>query len=397
MHADTRKYNAALPPAERKTCDLLAKEIDRALPEAENKVWHAHPVWFLDGNPIVGYSKLKDGIRLLFWSGQSFAEKGLRKEGSFKAAEARYAAASDVDTAKLARWLAEARTVQWDYKNIVRRKGRLERLKVGAPMPARTPKRKAPVASPSPKPVEGTDWRERTLAGVRELILEAVPGAVEEVKWRKPSKPEGVPVWSSNGILCTGETYKGAVKLTFVQGAALPDPVGLFNASVDAGTRRAIDLREGDTLDARAFKALVRAAAALNAPVARGPASRATTGGGTMPGHRIFTTSVASVYPHYVAKAERKGRTKAEVDRIICWLTGYSEKELQRQLQKKTDFETFFAEAPALHPNSAKITGVVCGVRVEEVEDPLMKKIRWLDKLIDELAKGRAMEKILRS
>ena len=116
-----------------------------------------------------------------------------------------------------------------------------------------------------------------------------------------------------------------------------------------------------------------------------------------MPGHRIFATSVASVYPHYVQKAERKGRTKAEVDRIICWLTGYRPKQLQQQLEKGTDFETFFAEAPALHPNSALIEGVVCGVRVEEVEDPLMQKIRRLDKLIDELAKGRAMEKILRT
>lgn len=116
-----------------------------------------------------------------------------------------------------------------------------------------------------------------------------------------------------------------------------------------------------------------------------------------MPGHRIFATSVASVYPHYVQKAERKGRTKAEVDRIICWLTGYRPKQLQQQLEKGTDFETFFAEAPALHPNSALIEGVVCGVRVEEVEDPLMQKIRRLDKLIDELARGRAMEKILRT
>jgi hypothetical protein len=116
-----------------------------------------------------------------------------------------------------------------------------------------------------------------------------------------------------------------------------------------------------------------------------------------MAGHRIFTTSVASVYPHYVSKAERKGRTKAEVDRIFRWLTGYSEKQLEQELEKKTDFETFFAKAPALHPNAALIKGVVCGVRVEEVEDPLMQKIRWLDKLIDELAKGRPMEKILRA
>ena len=129
MHPDTQAYNDAQSIADKATCDLLAREIDRALPEAENKVWHAHPVWFLDGNPIVGYSKLKDGVRLLFWSGQSFTEKGLKKEGTFKAAEARYTAADQVDTELLGRWLAEAQEVQWDYKNLIRRKGRLERLK----------------------------------------------------------------------------------------------------------------------------------------------------------------------------------------------------------------------------------------------------------------------------
>ncbi len=129
MNTDTEKYHAALPPADRAICQLLAEHIDRQMPEAENKVWHAHPVWFLDGNPIVGYSKLKSCVRLLFWSGQSFETEGLTKEGSFKAAEARYTAADQVDAQKLRRWLAEARDVQWDYKNIVRRKGRLERLK----------------------------------------------------------------------------------------------------------------------------------------------------------------------------------------------------------------------------------------------------------------------------
>lgn len=113
--------------------------------------------------------------------------------------------------------------------------------------------------------------------------------------------------------------------------------------------------------------------------------------------HRIFTTAFASVYPHYVNKAERKLRTRDEVDEIICWLTGYDRDGLQRQLEARTDFATFFADAPALHPNRTRITGVVCGVRVEEVEDPLMQLIRQLDKLIDELAKGKAMEKILRA
>jgi len=129
MHADTKAYNKAQAKDDRAICDLLAREIDRALPDAENKIWHRHPVWFLDGNPIVGYSKLKDCVRLLFWSGQSFKAKGLAKEGTFKAAEARYTAAAEVDTETLARWLAESRDVQWDYKNLVRRKGRLERLK----------------------------------------------------------------------------------------------------------------------------------------------------------------------------------------------------------------------------------------------------------------------------
>ena len=112
--------------------------------------------------------------------------------------------------------------------------------------------------------------------------------------------------------------------------------------------------------------------------------------------HRIFTMSFASVYPLYVQKAEGKARTKEEVNRIICWLTGYSEEGLQEQLQRGSDLETFFARAPAIHPNTALFKGVVCGVRVEEVDDPLMRKIRYLDKLIDELAKGKPMEKILR-
>jgi len=113
--------------------------------------------------------------------------------------------------------------------------------------------------------------------------------------------------------------------------------------------------------------------------------------------HRIFTTSFASVYPLYVAKAERKGRTKSEVDTVIRWLTGYSPNGLEAQLKKQTDFETFFQQAPGLNPARMLIQGVVCGIRVEEVEDPLMREIRYLDKLIDELAKGKAMEKILRT
>ncbi len=115
-----------------------------------------------------------------------------------------------------------------------------------------------------------------------------------------------------------------------------------------------------------------------------------------MPKHRVYTMTFASVYPLYVQKAERRNRTKEEVDQIICWLTGYDQAGLQQQIDQRHDFETFFAQAPAMHPNCSLITGVVCGVRVEEIEDPLMRKVRYLDKLIDELARGRKMEKILR-
>jgi hypothetical protein len=114
---------------DREICDLLAKEIDRTLSEAKNRIWHAHPVWFLEGNPVVGYSKLKDCVRLLFWSGQSFEEEMLKKEGNFKAAEVRYTSADRVNRQELKRWLAKAREIQWDYKSMVRRQGRLERLK----------------------------------------------------------------------------------------------------------------------------------------------------------------------------------------------------------------------------------------------------------------------------
>ena len=113
--------------------------------------------------------------------------------------------------------------------------------------------------------------------------------------------------------------------------------------------------------------------------------------------HRIYTTSVASVYPHYVTKAEKKGRTKAEVDEVIRWLTGFTQTELEAELESRTDFETFFAKAPRLNPLRSSIKGVICGVRLEDIEEPVMREIRYLDKLIDELAKGRPMEKVLRN
>jgi hypothetical protein len=129
VNKEVQAYNNAQIPEDKRICDLLAKEINAALPEAENKIWHAIPVWFLDGNPVAGYGKLKNCIRLLFWSGQTFEEPGLTNEGKFKAAEARYTNAEQVNTKDLKRWVAKAREIQWDYKNIVKRRGMLERLK----------------------------------------------------------------------------------------------------------------------------------------------------------------------------------------------------------------------------------------------------------------------------
>lgn len=127
-HETIEAFHEAQTPEDRRICETLRREIDRHLPEAESRIWHAHPVWFLDGNPIVGYSKLKACVRLLFWSGQSFDEPGLAPEGTFKAAEARYTDAAQIDKAMLRRWLAASRLIQWDYKNIVKRKGQLQRL-----------------------------------------------------------------------------------------------------------------------------------------------------------------------------------------------------------------------------------------------------------------------------
>lgn len=129
MHADIQEYNNKQTAEDKEICDKLATEIDGQLPDAESKIWHAHPVWFLDGNPVAGYSKLKGNVRLLFWSGQSFDEDELQNEGSFKAAEKRYTDVAQINVANLHRWLQKARDIQWDYKNIVKRKGQLERLK----------------------------------------------------------------------------------------------------------------------------------------------------------------------------------------------------------------------------------------------------------------------------
>lgn len=129
MNADIKAYNEMQSLADKEICNQLASVIDNNLAKAESKIWHRHPVWFLDGNPVVGYSKLKDCIRLLFWSGQSFDEEMLQNEGSFKAAEMRYTTATQINQTDLKRWLKKSRDIQWDYKNIVKRKGKLERLK----------------------------------------------------------------------------------------------------------------------------------------------------------------------------------------------------------------------------------------------------------------------------
>ncbi len=271
IHKDILAYNKAQSAGDKRICDSLANAIDRHLPNAENKIWHRHPVWFLDGNPIVGYSKLKDCIRLLFWSGQSFDEPGLKAEGTFKAAEARYTSDDHISIKDLQRWLQKSIEIQWDYKNIVKRKGKLVRLPGGSAIKKTKPtpkerKREDPASQPTvAKTKTQSDWRNEMLARVRTLIKEADPEVVEEVKWRKPSNAmQGVPVWSHAGIICTGETYKSVVKLTFFKGAALQDPSGLFNSSLEGNTRRAIDVHEDDELDEKAFATLIRAAVSLN-------------------------------------------------------------------------------------------------------------------------------------
>lgn len=251
MNTEIQRYNSRLSASDKAVCNRLMKEIDGAVKTAKSKLWHGHPVWFLDGNPIVGYSKLNDSVRLLFWSGQGFAEKGLQNEGKFKAAEARYTNINEINATALRRWLKKAKIIQWDYKNIVKRKGKLLRL---------------------------------SAAQIRDQS--------------KRSK--------------------------------------------------------------------------------------------------VYGMNFARVYPLYVAKAKKKGRTKQDVDAIICWLTGYTQKQLQAQIKKQVDFETIFSQAPRMNPSRKLITGVVCGVRVENIQDPIMRDIRYLDKLIDELAKGKTIESILR-
>lgn len=255
MHPETQNYNSKQSAAERSVCDLLAKTIDAGLKGAENKIWHGHPVWFLDGNPIVGYSKLKAGIRLMFWSGADFGEDKLSPgTGKFKDASITFSSVKEVPLSDLKRWLRKSRTIQWDYKNIVKRKGKLVRL-------------------------TGTEGRSRATLSQDE---------------------------------------------------------------------------------------------------------------------RLAAMSFGKVYPLYVTKVERKGRTQQELDSVIAWLTGLSAKTIQKLVAQNATFTDLFAQSK-MNANAKFITGTICGVRVEEIQNPLTQKIRYLDKLVDELAKGRPLAKILRS
>jgi len=255
MNAETKLYNNQQVKHDKATCDLLARTIDAHLKGFENKIWHRHPVWFIDGNPIVGYSKTKAGIRLMFWSGADFGEEQLSPgTGKFKDASVVYKTRADIAVKDLKRWLKKSQNIQWDYKNIVRRKGRLEKL-----------------------------------------------------------------------------------------------PANSMNIST---TKFSHD-------------------------------------------DRIAVMSFAKVYPLYVAKIERKGRNKAELDAIISWLTGYNKKQIAAHISSGATFKDFFGKAK-LHLNARLITGTICGVRVEQMKNPLTQKVRYLDKLVDELAKGKMLEKILR-
>jgi len=195
MKQDIQAYNDSQAASDKEICNLLSKTICNYLPEAENKIWHAHPVWFLDGNPIVGYSKLKNCIRLLFWSGQSFEEKALQKEGSFKAAEVRYTSVDQIDTNDLKHWIGKAETIQWDYKNLIKRKGRLGPLKgiilkTTSKLPS--PGKASPYGVKKFKTID--EYHEAypediktILQQLRQTIKQTAPQAVEVISYNMPA------------------------------------------------------------------------------------------------------------------------------------------------------------------------------------------------------------------
>jgi hypothetical protein len=243
---EVRAYNSAQSAGDKRICDALSRAIDQHLPGAESRIWHRHPVWFLDGNPVVGYSKLKGCIRLLFWSGQSFDEPGLAPEGSFKAAEARFASAKEIDGDDLKRWLAKAAEIQWDYKNIVKRKGRLEPLKIPAAKngPARNAKKKArPGSEPrrtgddgpvllsggNPQIAKGDGdavvrayieampgWKREVGRGLDAIIVRTVPRVRKAVRWNSPFY--GV---EGRGWFLSWHCITRYVKVAFFRGSSL--------------------------------------------------------------------------------------------------------------------------------------------------------------------------------
>lgn len=199
MNKDIQAYNQRQTTADKKICGLLAKIICQTLPNAENKIWHAHPVWFLDGNPIVGYSKLKNSIRLLFWSGQSFDEVALQHEGSFKAAEYRYTSVDQINTKDLKRWINKAEAIQWDYKNIVKRRGKLEPLKGLSSM--KTSQKHSPYGSKKFSSIDEYHASfpadvQKKLSEIRKTIAQAAPRSTEVISYNMPAfRQHGVLVY----------------------------------------------------------------------------------------------------------------------------------------------------------------------------------------------------------
>lgn len=202
---DIPAYNRSQRKDDRAICDLLKREFDAALPKAESKIWHGGPVWFLEGNPIVGYHKLKEEIRILFWSGQSFEEDGLVPEGTFKAAEVRYTHSSQVEVKPLRRWLAKAKRIQWDYKNIVKRKGVLKRLEVGAQVRRdKNGMNKNKSGSVAEYISSFPPSTRKILQGFRKAVRAAVPGAREKISY-------GMPAYAVNGVLVYFAAYRNHI------------------------------------------------------------------------------------------------------------------------------------------------------------------------------------------
>ena len=237
MNKDIQAYNKSQTTADKKICGLLAKTICQVLPHAENKIWHAHPVWFLDGNPIVGYSKLKNCIRLLFWSGQSFDEDALLSEGSFKAAEYRYTSSAQINTKDLKRWIKKAEAIQWDYKNIVKRRGRLEPLK--GLSSTKTSQNASPYGSKKFSSIDEYHASfpasvQKKLSEIRKTIVQAAPLATEVISYNMPAfklkkvlvyyaahkehigfYPTASPIKFFKDDLVKYKTSKGAIQFSF--------------------------------------------------------------------------------------------------------------------------------------------------------------------------------------